>query len=116
MPERDRFYSRGRLFFSLLVLIANVVAPFRTSAGRALIDSYGRRAPTHTVRRFQAHFQTISSHCFRAVVGVAREGSADALAATAPPMLFAIPSSPAVAGGDAPVEPALTLLWPPLRC
>ena len=44
MREPRRSLRGGRCFLSLFILVANVIAPFRTCAGRALIDMYGPRA------------------------------------------------------------------------
>lgn len=116
MREPVHFHNRAHLAISLLVLVANVIAPFRTSSGRALIDSYGHHASPHSVPHVRPRFQTVPSHCFRAVVGLARGEWGHGLAPTVVPFLIAAPSSPMHACGIAPLPSTTALLLPPLRC
>jgi hypothetical protein len=116
MREPRHFHYRAHFVLSLLVLVANVVAPFRTSSGRALIDCYGRHAAPHSGLHVRPRFQTVPSHCFRAVVGLFRVQSAVAPASLAVPVLIAVPSSLTHTCGDAPIPLATALLLPPLRC
>ncbi|MGC8644081.1 MAG: hypothetical protein ACP5XB_29830, partial [Isosphaeraceae bacterium] len=101
MREPGRFHNRTPFVLSLLVLVANVVAPFRTSSGRALIDAYGHHAPRHSAPHVRPRFQTVPSHCFRAVVGLARGDWEHAPAPAVVPVPVAAPSSPTRAFSDA---------------
>jgi hypothetical protein len=116
MAKQDWFQPRGRFVLSLLVLVANVVAPFRTSAGRALVDLYGRPLVSHAALRVRPHFQTVPSHCFRAVVGIARGQSVDALAAPIPASRTVLPSSSTTFSEPRETDLVSSLLRPPLRC
>ena len=115
MREHDRFTHSGRLFLSLILLIANVAAPFRTAAGRSFLDFMDQHHAPASLCRVWAGSDAPSSHCFRAVVGLNRGEPAEApLSLTH--VLAAIPKSSPVPWADLAVESAFPLLRPPLRC
>ena len=116
MRVYDLSDCRGRYFLSLIILIANVLAPFRTSAGRSLIDFYGPHGVSQSVVQVRAHSISGPTQCFRAVVGVGNGGSGDALPSPLPALACATPSAPAPSLRHG-LLPSLDLLQsPPLRC
>lgn len=116
MGKPDPFHKRAHLVLSLLVLVANVIAPFRTSSGRALIDAYGHPLLHQSHGRFRAHFETIPSHCFRAVVGLSRGELASALPTPLAPVLIGVSSSPVPVCAVPFFLPAPLPFCCPLRC
>jgi hypothetical protein len=116
MQERARFRQVGRCVLALSLLIANVVAPFQTATGRSLIDVSSKNFRPQSVARVGAQTQSGWSHCFRAVVGLARGESGDALASPAGLAVVATPSSSHNSRSDLAIGAAFTLPRPPLRC
>jgi hypothetical protein len=71
---RNTFWTRCVL--ALIVLAANIGAPFRTSAlGRVLLESLRQNPATASVVRVRAISSAGASQGFRVVVGLARGGS-----------------------------------------
>ena len=64
-----------RALLALILLVANILAPFRTSSlGRAFLESVCQAVSDHSVVRAPAATPGVMSVGHRAVVGVAREG------------------------------------------
>jgi hypothetical protein len=105
-----------RCILSLIVLIANVAAPFRTPTGRSLLRCPRQSDTTRSVARVHVAYQLGSTHGFRAVVGFASGNSGKAaptLNATRFPNL--LPAS-TVKSQDRLLDLVDTLPRPPLRC
>ena len=116
MPASRPSYCRLRCILSLIVLIANVAAPFRTPNGRALIACPRQSDTTRSVSRVRVVSHAGTLHGFRAVVGCARGGSGEtALAPEARPFPVILPSSSAKSQ-DRLLDLASALPRPPLRC
>ncbi len=72
-----------KIFLSLLLLVANVFAPFRTSSfGRAFLDLLTHTAANQPVVRVRAVTSIATSIGHRAVVGLSRRGPDVALSLT----------------------------------
>jgi hypothetical protein len=70
---RNTFWSRGIL--ALILVAANIGAPFRTSAlGRVLLQNLRRNPASCSVIRVRAVSQGGASQGYRAIVGLARGG------------------------------------------
>lgn len=64
-----------KISFSLILLVANVLAPFRTaSLGRAFLESLTHTAANHSMVRVRAVTSFATSFGHRAVIGLARGG------------------------------------------
>ena len=115
MRAQVGIHHPGRYLLSLIILIANIAAPFRTPAGRAVLDIRGQHRAPQSVARVRAHSQ-IGSHGFRALVGLPRAESGEALSAPSAPLFWAVPTCPRVACRGTQPEPSSARLRPPLRC
>lgn len=72
-----------RAFLSLILLVANVFAPFRTSSfGRAFLESLPQNVANHPLIRVRALTTVATSVGHRAVVGLARRGQDGARSGT----------------------------------
>jgi hypothetical protein len=81
MRGRSGFHFWPRLVLALILLASNVCAPFRTTLGRAVLDSLRHDVAARSVVRVRVISPTGASQGFRALVGVGRgkpEGSARA--------------------------------------
>ncbi len=63
----------------LLVLTANIAAPLNTDAGRLLLDGLGRGGACQSTVRVRIVSHPASMGGFRAVVGLAKGGPAEAV-------------------------------------
>jgi hypothetical protein len=103
-----------RALIALVLLTANVAAPFRTSAiGRTVLGDVSGSLPTcHTVRvRGYSTFAAVPG--FRAITGVAKGGSDDDAAPERGPSIWSPLPSPALA---VPCQQPAARPSPPLRC
>jgi hypothetical protein len=116
MVGRDSLRRRARYVLSLIILIANVVAPFHTSAGRAILNFYGPHARLHPVAGVRADYQPGPALCFRAVVGFVKHDSVAALPTALPTLFYTVPTSPTSEPGGEPLSATFPSLSPPLRC
>lgn len=109
-------YCRLRCIVSLIVLIANVAAPFRTPTGRSLLRCPRQSDTTRSVARVRVVSHAGAFHGFRAVVGFAK-GDSGETPPTPDARLFPIilPSS-TVKSQDRLLNLTSTLPLPPLRC
>jgi hypothetical protein len=100
----------------LLILTANVAAPFRTAAGRPVLECLGHGVAPQSVARVRIMAHSGAPGGFRAVVGLAEGGPEPAdLRSTERPLnlhvLASLPSQPAPLA-----DPLSAELRPPLRC
>lgn len=115
MRKHARHFSLERLVLSLILLIANVAAPFRTPAGRCFLDLIEPHDATESPFRSWASSELQSSHCFRVVVSLTRGTRAEAPARSS--CEREIISRPlVVAREDSSLQSVPALLRPPLRC
>ena len=98
---------------SLIVLIANIAAPFRTSAGRTPLTFHGQRGSSQSVARVRATSQIGASHGFRAVVGLPEGGSGEASLPAESPLFPATSLPSPIAGRSTQHEPSAPI--PALR-
>lgn len=114
LPRID-LWSQSLL--SLIVLTANIGAPFRTSAGgRAFLENLSRHAATCSVIRVRTTSPVGASHGFRAVVGFAKGGpdGPDPERASRPSAPFLQCRTVLQAGR--PFDRPIARPSPPLRC
>ncbi len=78
-----------RLALALILLAANVCAPFRTSLGRLLLDGVGHDIANHSVVRVRVVSPSGASCGFRAVVGFGRGEPEGEVSAPRPRVHFA---------------------------
>jgi hypothetical protein len=81
MRGRSNYDFWHRLALALIVLAANVCAPFRTTLGRQLLDGVRHNVGTRSVVRVRVVSPSGASQGFRVVTGLGRgnpEGSAPA--------------------------------------
>jgi hypothetical protein len=106
----------SRYLLGLILLTANVAAPFRTSAlGRALLEDLRQRAATSAVIRVRAHAPIGSSVGFRAVVGIARGGADGSHVRPTARRVWTVLSAPSGSPHPA-LRPLVVQPTPPLRC
>jgi len=116
MPASRPSYCRLRCILSLIVLVANVAAPFRTPTGRSLLRCPRQSDTTRSLARVRGVSHAGAFHGFRAVVGFAKGNSGEAgPAPEARPRPFVLPSE-TVQIQDRHIDLTSTLPLPPLRC
>jgi hypothetical protein len=115
MPATHSPCSRFRCVLSLIILIANTVAPLLTPNGRTLLDCRGQDAATRAVARVRvvSHVGTIQG--FRALVGLAKGGGDAHLDLDLPMVLCSLPSSVHLVSSPF-IEHRAVRPSPPLRC
>ena len=102
---------------SLVLLVANVGAPFRVSdLGRTLLGSVPQNACAGPIVRVRVVSASGLTHGFRAIIGLARGGPDNEEPAASPHPSLALRSSPAAILPARPVDRALSRPQPPLRC
>ncbi len=108
--------SFSRILLSLILLTANIGAPFLTSdVGRAFLDNLGQHVPAHSVARVRVVAHAGSTHGFRAVVGLAKGESPEALGPNVS-KFFALIHSPADIPPHRLIELPVLQPIPPQRC
>lgn len=116
MSASRPYYCRLRCVLSLIVLIANVAAPFRTPTGRSLLRCPRQSDTTRSVARVRVVSHAGAFHGFRAVVGFAKGNSGKAaLAQDTRPFPVILPSS-TVKSRVRLMDLIGTSPLPPLRC
>lgn len=116
MPGSRPSYCRLRCFVSLIVLIANVAAPFRTPTGRSLIRCPRQSDTTRSVARVRVVSHPGAVNGFRAVVGFAKGNSGEAAHSRDTRPVSTIPPSSAPTGNGWLLNPTTSLPLPRLRC
>jgi hypothetical protein len=114
LPHINRW---ARSVLSLILLTANVGAPFSSSdLSRSLLASLPRNVAPSPVVRVRTLSPSATSHGFRAVVGLSMGGPDDAHRGPISPTFSALPPSPTVIRADRHGHPAGTPPHTPLRC
>lgn len=109
-------YCRLRCVLSLIVLIANVAAPFRTPTGRSLLRCPRQSDTTRSVARVRVVSHAGAFQGFRAVVGFAKGNSGKTATAADIRPFPIIPPSSTVKIPDRLMDLTGTTPQPPLRC
>ncbi len=116
MPATRPSCCRLRCVLSLIVLIANVAAPFRTPTGRSLLRCPRQSDTTRSVARVRVVSHAGAFQGFRAVVGFAKGNSGEgAPASAARTFPIRLPSS-AVPSQVRVMDLTGSIPLPPLRC
>jgi hypothetical protein len=116
MPASRPFTCRLRLILSLIVLFANVAAPFRTPTGRALLRCPRQSDTTRSVARVRVVSHAGAFQGFRAVVGFAKGNPGEAHPSRdSQPRPMIVPSS-TFNSQNRLLNLASNLPRPPLRC
>ena len=116
MPASRTFSCRLRLILSLIVLIANVAAAFRTPTGRALLRCPRQSDTTRSVARVRVVSHVGAFQGFRGEGGFAKGNPGEAHPSRdARPHPMIVPSS-TFKSQDRLLNLASNLPRPPLRC
>jgi hypothetical protein len=105
-----------RCFLSLIVLIANVAAPFRTPNGRALLRCPRQSDTTRSVARVRVMSPSGSFHGFRAITGFAKGNDGKSPAAENAGSFARFSAAVLDARVELPAIPVVQPSHPPLRC
>ena len=109
-------YCWFRCLMSLIVLIANVAAPFRTPTGRSVLRCPRQSDTTRSVARVRIVSHSSAFHGFRAVVGFAKGNSGEATTTPDSRPFPVFLSSARVVNPVQLLDLTDTMLLPPLRC
>ena len=109
-------FCRLRCTLALILLIANVAAPFRSPTGRSLLRCPRQSDMTRSVARVRLVSHAGAFQGFRALVGFAKGNSGEATPTpSAQPFLFLPPSSTVVSQIRL-FDLTTAMALPPLRC
>lgn len=117
MPGSFRINFWSPCILSLILLAANIGAPFRTSAwGRVFLESLRQKAAAHSVVRVRTVSPSRASQGFQAVVGLARGGPDEADSGARPHACPVLLPSPTETLSHLPRARPIARPHPVLRC
>ena len=111
------FHLWTRVVFSLILLVANISAPFRRfDASQALANKLPQKVANSPVVRIRAVTPVGASQGFRVVVGIGKGGSDEPVLGLKSDNLSARIASPTGILSDWCIYPSVTRPHPFLRC